>query len=399
MKRALSIVLLASLTGVVGCGSNERQRDPARGELREAAAGRDAILLAKQRWDSVTVGGLMGNRLVAELEKIVEHLDSAIALDRAAPLPLTLKAYMMLELGRPEEAEKLFLKSVGPASRRAEGSQDWVPGYLGLARIAYDRGELAPFQEYLHHANGAADALAGKDPRIPKEVRERLVGWMTQLEAWSEDVAPGVSAYQGDVLARARAEAKMLELLSLKPELDCSAFDPVFAIDPDYFPARIRQASCFASAGEHAEVIRVLGTTLAASGNPKLLGNFNYLYMVAHAHAYLYNTTGGKEHLAASYDLLQRVLIGRLEHAPARLDFLLVRVKALEAKHLVYVVGNLPDTLALVEQGISEFKSRDVFGVWSKEPLPGFTPDADASSLRARLADIENRVRLLREVR
>ncbi|MFZ4575338.1 MAG: hypothetical protein ACOYN0_13130, partial [Phycisphaerales bacterium] len=134
------VVALSLLQCLSACRSGPPPvRDPLPGEKLASLPGQQYLSEAREAWDAVNARDTLGPARAAAIRSIMERLDAAQTLDPSSPLPMTLKAYMHMEADQYPEAEALFRQSLGPATGSSAGSQDWAPGYIGLARIAFAR--------------------------------------------------------------------------------------------------------------------------------------------------------------------------------------------------------------------------------------------------------------------
>ena len=213
---------------------------------------------AKTTW-AMLMGAVRGparDHLEAE-ERIVEHLEAAIVHDPRCPLFASRIGAVRLGQGRSDEAEARF-------EAAAAALPDWVPGHLGLGRVALDQSRPGAAAQHLDNAQLALASLAVGGPPAEQGLTilgirfaappDKALGELDRGEAHAllmnllaEDLgwdlgragASGGASSTPDPVAllQARAELLAFELLRHRSPGDLVAqkaqLDTVRRLDPD----------------------------------------------------------------------------------------------------------------------------------------------------------------------
>ncbi|MEM7203140.1 MAG: hypothetical protein AAF628_22960 [Planctomycetota bacterium] len=304
--KTVSIASVGLLLGLTSCVT--RRPDPNQNLSEVSQAGIVAYTKAKVAWADAMAkpaGDPQSRR--ADLDVVLSHLDDAIANDPRCPLFHHMKGVMFELKSGPED----FDRAIAAYVDALELSEDWVPGHVGLGRVAAYRGWAAAADdeaerdrrkvEAMQHFNNAKLALmsiadpsetAGidwlqrltgvsfilpreRDPLDPTLERNSnlllLLNFMSDALDWRHDngaLLPDLGVPAGsrtDPLRMMKARVAYWGLQVAGPYLH---EDPegylrtleadVLRLDPNYLDARIQRAQAFYGLGRFDEAAAVL---------------------------------------------------------------------------------------------------------------------------------------------
>lgn len=312
-----SMALLALLGGCSNTPSKPKA-DLCPGVVRVSNSGASLFSAAQQRYAQIRLMDLQGKRLESELSEVMKLLDGAITNDRRAAIFHSKMGDIRLEAGQVGQAEGYY-------NRSRELCQEWVPAWIGLAKVATQRGDLAGADSYL---NSAAQAMAKlergaepkakqqpnfflaalgvnlpatpepkKDPNDPTYEEDEklriLVSWLQANEAWVVENGGLVSptgelkvVKTGDLFRRLKATIAFQRVLmtlaeGAEPQAVLTGLDYVLQWDPNYFPARIEQAVQLRKLNNFKDAERLLLPMVANPANPVLSNSAKLNYEMA----------------------------------------------------------------------------------------------------------------------
>ncbi len=327
VKCLVALLPLVAAFCLGGCASSAAARKasaPNPGEGIPSKAGITACAEGRARWEELLSRQQFGVERQADLGKVVEALDRAIASDPAFPLFLSKKGEMLLENPEPSRvaaARQWFEKSVGPGldPRATTGSERWAAGWIGLARCWALESDLGKAEEMLRAADDAVTWLDSApptrmggllglllnppepnsdplNPELPESTRKSiLVAAMTDDAGWDVSSAalgtPDPALAAVDPKRRVRAEIEFQRSLITKNALDTQAFETVFRWYPDHYRARLEKASRLVRLGQYDEAQGVI-QPYADLSNPKLSADPDLLLLMGTIHARQYLLSG-----------------------------------------------------------------------------------------------------------
>lgn len=301
-------------------------------------------------------------------DSMFRHINGSIQVAERCPLYYSRRGVLYLEQGQLHKAYVDLKRSV-------ELCEDWVPGWLGLARWATIKAAAHPesvqdAEHFIEEAWGAVDTLdqradealagatgtrfdSGSDrygasrdaPALTRGWQTRLMlSWIEEEEAWVVERTPPsppiaakatVQARAGTLLRRLRAkiahrEAALAVVRGDPPDAILAMLDRVRDWDPDFAPALIDKAMVFRTLERFQEAESCLHSFFSRNADPSYRRNPRLRYEAGS----LYHDWYLSEKRAEYFDLAERefgYLLNDLdsEHADAWRKRGLLRIAAM----------------------------------------------------------------------
>jgi len=376
------LVSVGAAAGISGCASGGPSADPGPEAdfPRPSDVGRQAYLGAMWAWaEAVAEGGGEESRGEA-ISEVIELLDTGIHNDPYFPLYKSKLADVLLEergVRQAFEIAELYRASL-------DDSQDWVPAWIGLARLELARAEAGGGVGGERHVELALEALGNAERAIRTisgEAKQELIpnnpfGWWGQggelpppedttgghvlltssliaSEAWridnstildlGRDMGPSTAVLDPgaeSVLDALRGEvayqrARIAEASYLEASDRARAYDEVFRYDPNHLDARIAQAGALTDLGRF-EAAQAILEPRSAQGNRLVMRYPPFLIALQKLYTWWYEQSLQTAHLERAYEVFVLLTEGEAPVAPDLPDPYLLATRMYAAAAVFY---------------------------------------------------------------
>ena len=381
------LTLLAATTALPMSAGCVVERDP---ELTDVSvpsnSGLDRYVTARDNYLRIVATTPPAAYPSALRRGVLGPLEQAGVNDPKNPMFLAKRGDVLLALGRPEAARRLYEDALSV-------DQLWVAGWLGLGEVAATQGRVDDVERRADEADAALDRLEVEVRRLtdaakPFEFNLRgltlyrsqqarntgpkltkldgvkvLIGMLQENENWDvsrRTLRPVTGTLGGNVtpeslFRRLRARAAYLRAVAAEQRrvpLDdqLAAFEAALAWDQNYWPARFAKAQVVRRQGKHADAWALLSPYV---NQPRFANNVPMLLEAQRVFFDWFRATGSEVPEEKFYEYARKLQAFKVEHPETAL--MLAEVYRLRAERVAgtAAVGELHSAMEALEEADS----------------------------------------------